>query len=360
MKSFEDVNSAYEYISGIVDRPVRDSREAIGQGITLESSSIDLGNGKFTNSYDLIFNDNAVRADIIAFDRLISTSEYMGLDSSLMHKAVSSGGFFYLADRGSGAPRQLALNLSVSHGYLRSLPVSDRETVMSDGSKLEVRALASLGSLGLNGYDLSWSGSLTDYDTDAKVFSNGNAKISHVPDELTGSARVLDEVSRYTPDHQRDDLIDVGFIRKDDSFFLGIEDSDRGGVDIFSHDFVLRFPSRFRHEIYELEVNTIGGFALRKFQGGAFSSGPRLNIADLSQHPINYDLSLGTNQPFTEIPLARSVLYKSEDGLTHLRLFDGRPASQVFADVTPTQVISQILSEGSIEWGCFLDPGQTS
>ncbi len=58
--------------------------------------------------------------------------------------------------------------------------------------------------------------------------------------------------------------------------------------------------------------------------------------------------------------MARTLAYKTADGMVHIRLFDGRPGSTVFPGVTPAEA-KAIISEGAeIVWGCFLDPGQTS
>jgi hypothetical protein len=276
------------------------------------------------------------------------------------YSVASSGGFFYLADYCSSAPRQLALNLSISRGNLRSLPVADRESVVAGRNSLEVRSLVALGTLSLNGHDLDWSGSLTDYDTEVKVYSNGNAQIDHQRHPVTGTSRVLNESSKYTPINTDDSFMDVGFIGRGGNNFIGVVGSTEGGVDIFAHDFVLRCPQKYIKGNSELEVHTIGGVALSRFESGAFSAGPALNIANFENHPVNRDRSLGSKPPFANVHLARTVLYKSDDGLTHIRLFDGRPESDTFTGVSPSEAVSHALSEGAIEWGCFLDPGQTA
>jgi hypothetical protein len=191
------------------------------------------------------------------------------------------------------------------------------------------------------------------------VFSNGNVVIQHQMNEATGKARVLNEDSRYTPEITQDGIIDVGFIGKGRNHFAGITQNALGGTDIFAHDFVLRLPERYTTAYPELELHTIGELALSKFKGGAFSAGPLLN-ADFLNHPINQDLSLGSHPPFLDSRMARLVLYRTEDGFTHLRLFDGRPSSEVFPGVTPDEARTYVSTDGEVEWGCFLDPGQSA
>lgn len=358
MERFSSLNEAQSFVRNVVDRPITSSSEFVRPGVRLTRSTIDLGNNRFTNSYDLAFNSTDQQTDIVAFDAVTSVYEFTS--NNKQYAAAASGGFFFLADSASSIPRQLALNLSISRGNLRSLPVADRESVVAGRNSLMVRNLLALGSLSLNGHEVEWSGSLTDYDTEIKVYGNGNAIINHHEDAITGSMRVLDENSRYTPPIDEADIIDVGFVGREGNNFIGVLGSTTGGVDIFAHDFVLRCPQRYIEGNSELEVLTIGGMALSRFDGGAFSAGPAINFADFQNHPINRDASLGSRPPFIDIPKPQTVLYKTEDDLTHIRLFDGRPGSSVFPGVTPTEVAAQLISEGSIEWGCFLDPGQTA
>ena len=171
--------------------------------------------------------------------------------------------------------------------------------------------------------------------------------------------RLLDESSRYTPETDSDS-VDIGFVGRGRNRFVGVARSTTGSVDIFAHDFVLRCPRRYAGGNAELEVNTIGSLAIACFEGGAFSAGPMLNATDFNDHPINRDASPGSRPPALDNPLARTVSYKTEDGLSHIRLLDGRPGSHTFTGVTPSEAVQQILSEGKIEWGCFLDSGQTA
>lgn len=360
MHRFSSLGEAQSFVTQEIDNPVSTDTLTIKPGVKLSTASIDMGCGRFTNSYDITFDARDKPLDIIAFDGLTSVNDFLTSPASKQYSVASGGGFFFLADRASNSPRQLALNLSISRGDLRSLPVTDRESVISGHDGLEVRVLVALGAMVLNGRPLDWSGSLTDYDTEVKVYGNGNASISHQENPLTGSVRVLDETSRYTPPISHEDYMDVGFIGRGGNDFIGVGGSTTGGVDIFAHDFVVRCPQRYINGNSSLQIDTIGGTALSRLEGGAFSAGPALNIADFSNHPVNHDASLGSRPPFIETFLARTAIYKDEDNLTHIRLFDGRPGSSSFPGVTPNEVASHILSEGGFEWGCFLDPGQTA
>jgi len=358
MNSFDTAADARAFLRDIVDVRIPDEREIIDGRIALTASTLELDNGRFTNVYDISYREGEATPAVHLHDQL--TSVYDFLKSKTTHGAATGGGFFYLVDKASGAPRQLALNLAMQNGNVHSLPVADREAVISQSNNLSAMRLQALGLLSINGKELSWSGSLTDHETDVKVFGNGNAVIQHEQNEATGSIRVLDERSRFTPDMQSGDMVDVGFIARNDGSFAGGGISTKGNLDIFAHDFVLRYPDRYLADNTTLQLYTIGSLALDGGVEGALTAGPMLETTNFINHPINQDASLGSRPPFLEKPFACMVLYKTENGMVHLRLFDGRPGSETFPGVTPGEAVKLIEAEGAIEWGCFLDSGQTA
>lgn len=357
MVAFDTLTEAQTFMQDTVDIPVLARREDIGRGLNLRAFPLELEGGGFTNVYDLSFREGAVTPTIHAHTELKSIYELAKHERRPM--AVTGGGFFYLADVGSATPRQPSLNLAVSNHLVRSLPVVDREAIVCQDQHLSAQHVASLGMLSLNGYELSWSGSLTAHDTDIKVFGNGNVVITHQYSEATGSARVLDEASRFTPLIEEDEVIDVGFIAREDGLFISKE-IGKGGVDIFAHDMVLRCHERHLVGDQAMRLLTVGGMAIGGSLQGALSVGPMLTPQAFEAHPINKDMSLGSKPPFVERPLARTAMYASADGSVHIRLFDGRPGSGVFPGVTPSEVLANVTEDDDIVWGCFLDPGQTA
>jgi hypothetical protein len=358
MNSFETAAEAQAFVRDRVDTHIPGQRKSIENRLQFQASTVDLGDGRFTNVYDVSYRAGEMSPTIHVHDQL--TSVYGLLGTSDAYKAATGGGFFFLADRMSGTPRQLALNLSMTNGIVRSLPVVDRETVILKSHALSAAFVQSLGLLSINGEELSWSGSLTDHETDAKVYGNGNTHITHEQNEATGKMRVLDERSRFTPAMQPGEMVDIGFVARGDGSFAGIHSSREGNLDIFPHDFVLRCPERFQIADPVLNLRTIDSLALDSGLQGALSVGPMLETADFTEHPVNKDASLGGMPPFVERPLARIALYESEDNMVHLRLFDGRPGSETFTGVTPSEAVKLVEADGSVVWGCFLDPGQTA
>lgn len=360
MHSFETDRAAKEFVRERVDVPVTEAVELLGGGMALHAFSQEMGEGKFTNVYDLSFPAGTVRTSIALHDTLTSVFDYAKAKTGI--RAVTGGGFFFLADQTSGMPRQLGLNLAIADGQMRGFPVVDREAVLTDGEHLSSEHIKALGLLAMDNTELSWSGSLTSHETDAKVFANGNSIITHVHSDATGSMRVLDESSRYTPGIDTEDTVDIGFIRRDDGIFVGVSSSSTtGGLDIFNHDVVVRTHERHTHgSLPEMQMRTLGNKAMDSALQGAVSVGPMLDTDNFTAHPINEDKSLGGKPPFLDVPLARTALYETDNGIVHLRLFDGRPGSSIFPGVTPDQAAQSIKAEGEIAWGCFLDPGQTA
>ena len=358
--SFETEDAAKEFVRERIDVPVGAEVHHLAVGLTLRTFPLDLENGMFTNVYDLSVSSSDIRHSIEFPERLTSVFDRMKADLGV--RAAISGGFFFLADRANGEPRELGLNLALSNGQLLSFPVVDRETLIASEGRLSAQTLQALGVLSINDKDVVWSGSLTPHSSEAKVFGNGNSVIAHVANDLTGSVRALDESSRYTPVKEADDdTVDVGFMRREDGSFVGIASSKTGGIDTFNYDVALRLHERHVAKgLPEMRARTVGSLAVDGSRLSAVSVGPMLDETDFTGHAINYDLSLGGRPPFVDVPLARAIVYADDSGLVHYRLFDGRPGSPVFPGVTPAQAAEIIKQETVVAWGCFLDPGQTA
>lgn len=359
LHSFDTDRAAKDFVRERVDMQMPERIEDLGRGIALRSYTVELGGGTFTNVYDLSFRADSVHPGVVSHDQLISVFDYVKDNPDV--RAATGGGFFFLADKASAMPRQPGLNLALQGGRLRGLPVVDREAVLINNERLSAKHLQALGTLSIGETELSWSGSLTQHETGAKIFATGNSIIAHVQNDETGSIRVLDEGSRYTPAIDDDDTVDVGFVLREDGVFAGIKSSASGYLDIFSYDVVVRTHERHIHcGLPNMRVLTLGGIALDGSLRGALSVGPLLETEDFTAHPINKDLSLGGKPPFLDVPLARTVLYGTADEKVHIQLFDGRPGSAIFPGVTPRDAARLARQNEDVTWGCFLDPGQTA
>lgn len=358
LHSFDTDRAATDFVRERVDVPIPERIEDLGRGIALCSYTEELDDGAFTNVYDLSFRADSVCPNIELHNQLTSVFDYVKDKPDL--RAATGGGFFFLADKANAMPRQLGLNLALQNRQLHGLPVVDREAVLVNNKRLSAKNLQALGTLSIGETELSWSGSLTQYETEAKIFATGNSIIAHVQNDETGSIRVLEESSRYTPAID-DDTVDIGYVLREDGTFAGINSSTSGYLDIFSHDVVVRTHERHIYGgLPDMRVLTLGGIALDGSLQGALSVGPLIETEDFTAHPINKDLSLGGKPPFLDVPLARTVLYGTADEKVHVQLFDGRPGSPIFPGVTPREASRLVRQGEDVVWGCFLDPGQTA
>lgn len=358
MYSFKTREQAVDFVSSRIDRPVQEATDKFSDGLLLHSSAIDLGDGAFTNMYDLSYPVNSINPSIDLHDTLKSVVEHSHDHPEL--SAVSSGAFFFLADQADATPLHSSLNLALSNKQVYGLPVVDREALLLTGNRLTAEYVQSLGAISVNGTELSWSGSLTNHDTDVKIYGNGNCVIRHEPNDVTGLVRALDETSHYTPPMQESGLVDIGFRRRD-GIFIAHEMSHTGSMDIFRNDIVMRLNERHTHkQRSKARVISLGDRAVDGSLRSGISVGPLLRPQNFNAHPINQDRSLGDKPPFTELPMARSALFETDDGRIHIRIFDGRPGSLHFPGVTPSKALELVCSDSTLVWGCFLDPGQSA
>lgn len=275
----------------------------------------------------------------------------------------------YLADQGSGTPRQPALNLAVQErGRVLSLPVVDREALVAgaDGS-LSTRFIRAIGEVRINDHLVTWSGSRSTHPAACSLFGNGNIVIRHADNEEIGARkqriRILDEQSRYTPPIALDDnKIDIGLIGGTKGSFRIVKKSKCGGLDLFAFDAVLRCDFRLLRADGRdtIRFSSVDDLLFDGSVQGAVSVGPFLSDSDFAGNPVNSDPSLGSDPPFVDAPMVRLVVFESADKRMHFTLFDGRPESSMFRGVTPKEAATYIFAKHQVTWGCFLDPGRTA
>ncbi|HKR81493.1 MAG TPA: hypothetical protein VJR27_00640 [Candidatus Saccharimonadales bacterium] len=362
---FQTFTEAHGFVKPDVEKPVMPRHETLKNGATFRAFPEHQPDGTFTNIFDVSYDPLCVQTELCVLSQPESIFRLMQ-HTAVPYTAMSSCGFFFLADQYSSQPRQISLNLAMSEGRIYSLPVADGEVLLCQGGKLEARTIRAMGGLILNGAYLSWTGSRTTREANCYIYGNGNSVIRHRADHDRGSIRELEDTSTLTPPLDADsELVDVGFTSIGSNVFKGMR-SKKGGLDIFSHDLVVRCPERYIHPstsaIHEtplLRIATVDSLNIRKLDG-AVSVGPQLADNNIEQHPVNKDPSLGSKPPFVMRRMARMALYQTTRGLVHIRLYDGIVGSEQFPGVTPNEVVQNIVQEDAIAWGCFLDPGKTS
>lgn len=341
------------------DQRTPSRHEQLRNGALFRAYSLEQHPGVFTNIYDVSYHTDSIRASIQIYNHLTSVRNY------LAHKptctVAANAGFFFLADQYDTRPYQLSLNLAIAKRRVLSLPVADKEAAVCQNGQLSATFLRALGEIELNGHRLTWAGSQTTHQADCYVYGNGNTTITHQT-SLNGDIRVLDETSHITPALSlSEDWVDIGFIFRKDGAYIGMRPSSHGSVDIYLYDLVIRcHKSHSVPGLNHLRIRTIDTLILEPPFESALSVGPMLTDPDITNNPINHDRSLGTKPPFVDRPMARLALYETTSGITHLKLFDGRPVSPTFPGVTPNEAIRLIDQEDDIAWGCFLDPGKSA
>src|SRR5262249_28102582 len=86
-----------------IDRPVTARVTRLGEGIELRAAARSVGEGGFTNVYDIVCAPRAGTARIHISDRPVEPRVTKLADGALI---TTSAGFFFLADKASGIPRQ--------------------------------------------------------------------------------------------------------------------------------------------------------------------------------------------------------------------------------------------------------------
>ncbi|PCC73003.1 hypothetical protein SAMN02745121_06535 [Nannocystis exedens] len=356
MVRFQTPSEAAAYLAPILDRPVAPFETEIAPGIVLQTAALPLSGGAFVNSYTVTWRPPA-RAALCFSDPPISALDFARRSESVV---TTTGGFFFLADHCRHRPRTLSLNLAIQRSQVSSLPVSDQDALVNRDGALSVVEVAAHGVLTLGRRPFRWAGSRTQHDADCYAYGNANSIILHQPDARTGKARIFQESSRFTPEITCSRWSDIGFMSRPDGHFAAVSRQDRGQLDIFRHDLVLRCPRTLAMEGAHLEVHTIGPLSLSRSIQAAISVGPSLSYPDLSRHPLNHDRSLGSFPLLAERPATRLVFYQTVDGARHLCLLDGRPGSDTFPGATLAETIALVNSRGQLTAGCFLDSGHTS
>ncbi|MGC4820820.1 hypothetical protein [Micromonospora sp. DT63] len=357
-RRFRSLQDAARFMETEIDRPVAVRETDLGSGLMLRTSPLSFADGGFANVYDLSWTPSATTA-AVRFTPRPTTA----VDAARHAPATSTAAFFTLLDEASGLPVQTSLNLAVEQGRILSMPVVDREALISRAGVLSTCNLAAAGTVMINGAELTWTGSLTGRQAECYAFGNGNMVITRRNDPTKGSVRVLDEASRLTPALGRAaDWVDVGFISTGGRGFRSTGVAASGALDIFAYDLVMRCPTRhidLRGDNL-LEVRSIGELHAETFPDSAATVGPSLDVADFAAHPINTDRSLDVVPPFAPSRRARMAVFEDRVGRTHLRLFDGRPGSPVFQGATPQEARDSIAAAPGFRWGCFIDGGQTA
>lgn len=380
--SYEAVKDAIRNPENFAQR-VDYSRVEIATGVFLESKTLELGDGHFTNVYDMTFNNSSSELNVEILTkqtplyphRLFTkapTFSPFSADGELV--ACINGAFFFLQDEMlEKVPGEIIYNLNIREGHSFGLPAVTREVlyVTKDGRLHETR-LEAVGTIEINGKTIEWIGGepiahlKTNYDPTlpqkgkALLFNSACCTIQYEDATDKTSLRKLRHDLNATPRSSGVTDVVVSLGKNGESFISEINHG--GGTDFFSGNYILQIGTDF---VQGMEVNqkvtpqTVGMLNLADIKS-ALSTGPAVHhFLENNDHEINHDPSLGTFPPFDPIArYARSVIYEDKTGHIHMVVFDAVPRSKKMKGVTPREVAENIPMDS--KWAVFLDGGQSS
>jgi len=341
---------------------IEEQEQEVCHGVTLHAKTIELGDGHFTNSYNLCVSDSSE----IGFEiRSTQKPQYLHklFRDERMYAAINAG-FFYLSDESEGGPVDASFNMCVRDGRVVSLPARSSQVIVQRNGILEAQTVEAYGTVLIGDRDVAWAGAKSGDESNADAVLY-NSACCHIYYDTTSDFRVkprlLDHQKNTTPvAHDVCDIV-VGVVNRQ----LRVTDIRSGGnTDFFAGNFVLHCPQEIASRIRcgdSVDPIAVGGIAIKDIQS-AISVGAAIEDGkgDLNMLPVNNDPSLA-NRPFLDKRTARAVAYKDVHGI-HLRVFDAARDSDFFKGLTPRETYDIIMAESgdSMEWGVHLDGSQSA
>ncbi len=342
---------------------IKEKEREISDGVILRAKSIELGDGCFTNSYDLCVNE-----DVTNTLEIRSTQKPQYLHKIFHDKnvyAAINAGFFYLSDGPESGPADASFNLCIRDGHVISLPARTSQVLIQGENGLEAHTLDAYGNIIIGEQEIAWVGAHAKKtrEYNGVLYNSACCHIYYDRDTLSNSEkRLFDQQRNMTPTGP--DLCDI-IVNTVGGNLHVVDVRYGGGTDFFAGNFIIQCSTSFAEKIKvgdKVNPQSVGGIALNNIQsaisvGESISAGNDDNLDALA---INSDQSLG-NTPFLDRRFARAVLYKDESRVIHMRIFDGVRGSKYFDGATPREISDIIKKEhGAIEWGVHLDGGRSA
>ncbi len=347
----------------------------IGPGMSLSGKTIELGEGHFTNMYDIrVAPECTARAEVRSQGHPLLMKRYFAKDQKTI--AGINGAFLYLADDiegiGKQGPKDPNLNWCMRGETLVGLPASDRPAVFIKDGKVCGKEIVARGKIKIGESEIEWTGGADvmhapkqEWERVYKpqtptLFNSACCRIAYEDPLDKKSLRCLDMETYYTPKHPDVAAITVSLTDSGKHQITSI--TQGGGAGLFDGHFILQVPTKMA-EAYSVGQTVtpleLDGMSLQGITS-ALTVGPAVHhFLTEKDHPVNHDASLGTLPPFGEgLRYARSAIYEDVEGGIHLTIFDGAPRSDFFKGVSPKEVAERI-PQSSTKWAFFLDGGQS-
>jgi hypothetical protein len=262
-RNAQEFGIPFEQISEILkDHNSFAKREALSikevrPGVTLSTQVVELGEGNFTNVYDLSVSQTGAHlsSKIVAYTHPILLHRFFANDGHVI--AGINGGFLYVSDDTEGigkqGPQEANLNWCIRDGLLTSLPAADRPALFTTGGKLHAREVVARGTIKVGDRNFSWLGGEPlmhtkrgekplEYDPNViTLFNPACGTVAYSDPQDKKSPRCLDMNSYHTPTHQE---VTALVIEERDEVMV-VSRIQEGGEWAYSRETLsCRFPSR--------------------------------------------------------------------------------------------------------------------
>ncbi|NUP53192.1 MAG: protein kinase [Catenulispora sp.] len=333
----------------------------IASGVTFAARTVELGDGRFTNLYELAVDTRRARVGVTG------GGEGFHLPHLLAEPAVIaavSGSFSFISDDADYEPAEFCLDFCARDGMTVSLPTVGKPafTVGRDG--LRLAELDARGTLRIGDRRHDWIGSkVRASPADASslvVYGAANCRVRYSEAERVALLRGVDRAANRTP-AGGGDVVDLVVARRDTGHVVTAVHRG-GGVDLFEGSFVLRGRTGTVGGVRpgdEVEIRSVGGVAAAGIESG-FSVGPSVAAAARADRLEGYDESLGLSPFLPGARYARTLICLTGD-LLRLRVLDGAPLTRGFQGLSCSETARLVQADGLDPEAVYhLDGGQSA
>ncbi|MFE4664594.1 phosphodiester glycosidase family protein [Streptomyces sp. NPDC056716] len=317
-----------------------ETRRALAPGLHLESRSVDLGNGSFTNTHTLQADTRLLRTEAVSAPEGFHLRNLITTTTSAGAVAAVSGSFSFISDDPRYRPAEPCLDLCIREGKIVSLPTTAKPALLiRDGQPL-ITTVEATGTLTLAGRPHHWAGSKTPtaaHSDPLTVYGAANCHVRYRDHPRTGFLRSVAPATNTTP--LTPDVTDLTLVPDPGGHHRVTTVHPGGGADLFTGNIVLRtHRNPAAGDALEsrapVQITTIGGHSTRGFSS-ALSLGPSAQDAAAGRTRAWDDGYLGTS-PFLDTRRARTLIGHREQDLV-LLVLDGTRHATRFLGVTPRE-----------------------
>ncbi len=374
---YSEVREAIRNPENFVHR-IESASEIISPGVSLDSKTLELGDGNFSNVFDLHFNstDESLDTRVVTRHFPIYADKFISQESTKSKKPIAclNGAFYFLVDEQlENPPSEIIFNLNIRDGKVFGLPAVDRSALIANNQgKIEARQIKARGVVAIKGIEISWVGgeglahkkagfeNLKASLGQSILFNSACCTVEYEDKNDKKSLRKVRKDLNQTPKQENVTDVVVSVTEQGEAKVSKVRPG--GGSDFFEGNFILQMTKEEAANITTgdlVDLKNIDGLDIKQISS-AMTTGPEIkHFLTNDDHEMNHDLSNGSFPPFDpKARYARSIMYEDSAGQTHMVVFDAVPRSEKMKGVTPKEVAEFLPKD--IKWGIFLDGGQSS